>query len=162
MAFSLCRVETDNKVQTNFLSESVEDFFRGNGDLGSHYVTNPNGQVGKEATVGGDNRKIGDTFKDTAEWIDFFADTKHRKDLDMTYEVSISLEKLGITKADIESRGVGVLKVSTFGTSGMDCLPYDASMSDNADKPYSKDPSTSMEKEDEDHITAKLAKIGKL
>ena len=76
--------------------------------------------------VGGDNRKIGDTFKDTAEWIDFFADTKHRKDLDMTYEVSISLEKLGITKADIESRGVGVLKVSTFGTSGMDCLPYDA------------------------------------
>ena len=49
-----------------------------------------------------------------------------RKDLDMTYEVSISLEKLGITKADIESRGVGVLKVSTFGTSGMDCLPYDA------------------------------------
>ena len=335
LAFTLCRVETENKVQTNFLSESVEEFFRASGDLGSHYVTNPNGQVGKEATitvdgtpsgwddsmriaqavanddprvyahwsmheiamddyalfaawddkylylmweminvsdvvasedfpisqgrlsiynlpififlnargtgndgttpdgktiwgsgitleekvdtivacstngsngpflykydeetkgfptettdkgkdsgvtiasgmgildtklvgikaVGGDNRKIGDTFVDTAEWIDFYADTKHRKDLDMTYEVSISLEKLGITKADIESRGVGVIKVSTFGTSGMDCLPYDASMSDNADKPYSKDPSTSMEKEDEDHITAKLAKIGKL
>ena len=80
----------------------------------------------------------------------------------MTYEVSISLAKLGITRDDIETKGIGVLKVSTFGTSGMDCLPYDASMTDNADKPYSKDPSTSMEKEDEDHITAKLARIGHL
>ena len=51
LAFTLCRVETENKVQTNFLSESVEEFFRASGDLGSHYVTNPNGQVGKEATI---------------------------------------------------------------------------------------------------------------
>ena len=42
----------------------------------------------------------------------------------------------------------------------MDCLPYDKSMSDNVDKPYSKDSSTSMEKEDEGHITCKLARIG--
>ena len=42
----------------------------------------------------------------------------------------------------------------------MDCLPYDKSMSDNADQPYSKDSSTSMEKEDEDHITCSLERIG--
>ena len=112
--------------------------------------------------VGGEKRKVGDIFEDSSDWIDFYAETSHRKDLDMTYEVSISLEKLGITKQDITEKGIGVLKVSTFGTSGMDCLPYDKSMSNNADKPYSKDPSTSMEKEDEDHITAKLARIGKL
>lgn len=334
-ALAFCAIEKENTIQTNFLSESIENYFKTNGDLGSHYVTNPNGQVGKMATikidgtpsgwdesmkiaqavanddprvyahwsmheiamddyalfaawdddylylmweminvsdvvagedfpisqgrlsiynlpififlnvrgsgndgttpdgktiwgsgitfeekvdtiitcstngangpflykydeetkgfptetkdkgkdsgveiamgvgmldtkligikaVGGDNRKIGDTFKDTAEWIDFYADTKHRKELDMTYEISVSLAKLGITRDDIESKGIGVLKVSTFGTSGMDCVPYDASMTDNADKPYSKDPSTSMEKEDEDHITAKLARIGHL
>ena len=51
IAFTLCRVETENKVQTNFLSESVEQYFRAAGDLGSHYITNPNGQVGKEATI---------------------------------------------------------------------------------------------------------------
>jgi hypothetical protein len=49
-----------------------------------------------------------------------------------------------------------------MGTSGMDCLPYDLSMQDNAAKEYSKDPSTSMEKEDEDHITVPFARIGKL
>ena len=53
------------------------------------------------------------------------------------------------------------MKVSTFGTSGMDCLPYDLSMADNAAKPYSADSSTSMEKEDEDHITVPMARIGK-
>ena len=53
------------------------------------------------------------------------------------------------------------MKVSTFGTSGMDCLPYDLSMADNAAKPYSADSSSSMEKEDEDHITVPMARIGK-
>lgn len=113
----------------------------------------------KEA--GGDKRKFGDTFKEDAAWIDFYT-TGHNKQLDMTYEVSIPLSKLGITKAILETKGIGVLKVSTFGTSGMDCIPYDGSMIDNAAKPYSKDPSTSAEKEDEDYITVKLARIGHL
>jgi hypothetical protein len=34
-------------------------------------------------------------------------------------------------------------------------------MSDNAAKPYSADPSSSAEKEDEDHITVPMARIGK-
>ena len=63
-------------------------------------------------------------------------------------------------KNTLKKNGIGIIKVSTFGTSGMDSLPYDKSMSDNAHLPYSSDPSTSKEKEDEDHITCKLARIG--
>ena len=109
---------------------------------------------------GSDNRNIDMDFSDSSEWINFYSDTTHDKKLDMTYEMSIPLKKLGLTKDKIKTDGIGVLKVSTFGTSGMNCLPYDKSMSDNAEKPYSKDSSTSMEKEDEDHITCKLARIG--
>ena len=110
--------------------------------------------------VGADNRNVNMDYDDNSKWIDFYSETNHRKDLDMTYEMSVPLKKLGITKEDLVKNGIGIVKVSTFGTSGMDSLPYDKSMSDNAHKPYSKDPSTSMEKEDEDHITCKLARIG--
>lgn len=85
----------------------------------------------------------------------------HNANMDMFYEMSIPLANLDITAADIENNGIGILKLSTFGTSGMDCLPYDMSMSDNAAKPYSADSSTSMEKEDEDHLTVPMARIGK-
>ena len=84
----------------------------------------------------------------------------HSGNLDMFYEMSIPLANLDITADDIETNGIGVMKVSTFGTSGMDCLPYDLSMSDNAAQPYSKDPSSSAEKEDEDHITVPMARVG--
>ena len=84
----------------------------------------------------------------------------HNKNLDMTYEMKIPLAKLGIDKEHIKKNGIGIIKVSTFGTSGMDSLPYDKSMSDNAHLPYSGDSSTSKEKEDLDHITCKLARIG--
>ena len=40
--------------------------------------------------------------------------------------------------------------------------PYDPSYFDNAKASYSKDPSTSKEKEDEDKITYAPARIGKL
>ena len=109
---------------------------------------------------GSDNRVIAMDYDDSSNWIDFYSQTSHDKSKDMTYEMSIPLSKLGIDKNYIKSNGIGIIKVSTFGTSGMDSLPYDKSMSDNADQPYSKDSSTSKEKEDEDHITCKLARIG--
>ena len=109
---------------------------------------------------GSDNRNVDMDYSESSEWIDFYSDTTHDKKLDMTYEMSIPLDKLGLTKDKIKKNGIGIIKVSTFGTSGMNSLPYDKSMSDNAEKPYSKDSSTSMEKEDEDHITCKLARIG--
>lgn len=79
----------------------------------------------------------------------------------MFYEMSVPLEKLGISASDIETNGIGIMKISTFGTSGMDSLPYDPSMSDNADKAYSQQEPNSQEKEDEDSITVPLARIGK-
>mgnify|MGYP002622665395 FL=1 len=108
---------------------------------------------------GADNRKVSMDYTDSSKYIDFYT-TSHNKKLDMTYEMKIPLAKLGITKDHIKKNGIGVIKVSTFGTSGMDSLPYDKSMSDNAHLPYSKDGSTSKEKEDEDLITCKLARIG--
>jgi alpha-amylase len=109
---------------------------------------------------GSDNRKIAMDYSESSNWIDFYASTNHDKTLDMTYEMSIPLAKLGLTKEKIKNEGICIIKVSTFGTSGMDSLPYDKSMSDNADQPYSKDSSTSKEKEDDDHITCSLARIG--
>ncbi len=42
----------------------------------------------------------------------------------------------------------------------MDCVPFDPTMLDNVMGSYSKDDSTSKEKEDTDDITVPLAKIG--
>ena len=109
---------------------------------------------------GKDNRRIAMDYSDSSNWIDFYSATGHNKNLDMTYEMKIPLAKLGIDKEYIKKQGIGIIKVSTFGTSGMNSLPYDKSMSDNAHLPYSADPSTSKEKEDKDHITCKLARIG--
>ncbi len=107
------------------------------------------------------NRVPGDTLKETSAWIDFYAG-KHNKNLDMFYEMAIPLSNLGTSKDEIEKYGIGVIKISTFGTSGMDCLPYDPSMSDNAALPYSEQEPNSHEKEDEDHITVPLARIGNM
>ena len=109
---------------------------------------------------GSEKRQVSMDYSESSNWIDFYADTNHNKNLDMTYEMKIPLAKLGIDKEYIKKNGIGIIKVSTFGTSGMDSLPYDKSLSDKAHLPYSCDPSTSKEKEDEDHITCKLARIG--
>lgn len=109
------------------------------------------------------NRTPGDTLLDTSKWVDFYeSGMKHSKDLDMFYEMSIPLDVLGTSAAEIENSGIGLMKVSTFGTSAMNTLPADPSTWDNATKEYSNDPSTSQEKEDADHITVPLARIGKM
>ena len=77
------------------------------------------------------------------------------------YQITISLDALGIDKNYIESTGIGVMVFSTYGESTMDCIPWDPSMIDNAANSYSKDPSSSQEKEDTDVITTKLARVGK-
>jgi hypothetical protein len=52
--------------------------------------------------------------------------------------------------------------IATRGESGIDCIPFDGNaMLDNAKKSYSKDSSTSAEKEDIDKISVPLAYIGK-
>lgn len=115
----------------------------------------------KECYGESQNRLVGDMTKGTSTYVDFNTLGHESSKYDFHYEISIPLAKLGVTAADVASKGLGVMLVATFGTSGMDSLPYDTSMSDNADQPYSKDPSTTYEKEDADNITVPFAYIGK-
>ena len=106
------------------------------------------------------NRFPGDVTDPAADWIDFYQ-TNHKKTLDYFYEVSIPFTVLGIDRDYLENTGITVMHIQTFGTSAMNTLPVDLSTYDNANVPYSKESSTSHEKEDEDHITVPLAQIGK-
>ncbi|MDO4748144.1 MAG: starch-binding protein [Eubacteriales bacterium] len=109
------------------------------------------------------NRVPGDTLDDSSKWVDFYAaGSGHKKSLDMFYEMSIPLDLLGTSASELTANGIGLMKISTYGTSAMNTLPADPSTWDNAAEEYSKDPSSSHEKEDTDHITVPLARIGKL
>ncbi len=107
------------------------------------------------------NRVPGDVLDESSDWIDFYTDPEHSKGIDMFYEMSIPLDLLGTSAGELTSNGIGLMKVSTFGTSGMNSLPADPSMWDNADLDYSGQEPNSREKEDADHITVPLARIGK-
>ena len=109
----------------------------------------------------GGSREIGDTYSDSSQWIDFL-DEGYDNDDGFIYEIKVPLEHLGIDRSYIESKGIGAMLVTTFGTSPMNTLPHDPSCLDNADKEYSYEPSTSHEKEDADKITVPLARIGAL
>ena len=107
------------------------------------------------------NRVLGDMCDESADWVDFNAKGHKTSTMDFHYEMSIPLDRLGITKSDITSNGVGALLISTFGKSGMDCLPYDLSMNDNADQADTGSQEfNSLEKSDEDFITTSFARIG--
>lgn len=107
-----------------------------------------------------------DVFDSEANWVDYktFKGSKrnHKTSYDSFYEMSIPLTALGIDANYIQQNGIGAMLVATRGESGLDCVPFDATaMLDNALESYSKDSSTSAEKEDQDTITAALAGIGK-
>lgn len=106
-------------------------------------------------------RVVGDMTNEGAEWVDFLT-LGHDPAQDTIYQITIPYEDLGTSKEYLEANGIGVMHMTTFGQSGMDSLPYDLSMNDNAADAYSADASSSMEKEDTDVITAPLASIGKL
>ena len=108
------------------------------------------------------NRVVGDVSNDSAAWVDFNTKGHNSSTMDFFYELSIPYDELGITKNDVQSNGVGVLLVATMGKSGLDCLPYDTSMNDNADLDDSagSQENNSFEKSDEDHITCSFARVG--
>ena len=78
------------------------------------------------------------------------------------YEWKFPLSLLGVTADYIAEYGIGVMYIDIYGSSPIGGTPYDPSYFDNAKKEYSMDPSSSMEKEDEDVITYAPARIGKL
>lgn len=86
----------------------------------------------------------------------------HTKSYDTFYEMKIPFTALGITKTYLETNGIGVMHVSTFGESSIASIPFDMTTVDKAEMDYSKDPSSTHEKEDLDTFTTPLARIGKL
>ena len=85
----------------------------------------------------------------------------HSAKQDTIYEMKIPLATFGLTRAQLESQGIGVMLVSTFGQSGIDSLPHDPATLDNVEKDYGPDASTSAEKNDADEFTSAPARIGK-
>lgn len=108
---------------------------------------------------GGDGYKPEDLNDENANWIDFLT-TSHDTQKDTFMIMTVPMSTLGVTASDVESNGIGVMSISTFGASGIGSLPQDLSMLDVATKEYSADPSTSAEKEDEDLVTTALAQLG--
>lgn len=107
------------------------------------------------------NRVPGDMKNDNANWVEFNSKGHNSAAEDVNYELSIPLEELGITAADVEKTGVGVQIVATMGLSGMDSLPYDLASNDNADLPdTTSQENNSYEKSDDDSYSAPLARIG--
>lgn len=108
---------------------------------------------------GSENRLVANNLTDTH--VDFL--TKgHSTDYDLLYMVTIPLASLGINKDYLETTGIGVMFSISDGGSGMQFLPYDPTQIDNAAEAYSKDESTSKEKEDLDEVSVSFAAIGNI
>ncbi|MCR4802376.1 MAG: starch-binding protein, partial [Lachnospiraceae bacterium] len=56
----------------------------------------------------------------------------HDTSYDSFYEINIPLKTLGIDKKYLEENGIGVMQIATRGQSGIDCIPHDPCMLDNA------------------------------
>ena len=107
-----------------------------------------------------------DVYDDGADWVDYKtfkgSSGTHNTKYDSFYEMKIPFSSLGIDKSYVENNGIGAMLVATRGESGLDCIPFDDTMLDNATGDYSSDPSTSAEKDDVDVITSKFARIGNM
>ena len=108
-----------------------------------------------------DNSQSPDDAYDSSKYVDAMSKGHDRK-YDSFYEINIPLKTLGIDKSYLETNGIGVMQISTRGTSGIDCIPHDPSMLDNVSGDCAVDPSTSHEKDDQDIITVPLAAVGNM
>lgn len=105
-----------------------------------------------------------DVCDNNADWVDYKtykgSEGTHDTTFDSFYEAKIPFSALGISKSQLTENGIGAMVIASRGESGLDCVPFDLTMLDNATGSYSTDPSTSAEKDDADVITAPLASIG--
>ena len=107
-----------------------------------------------------------DVYSNDSDWVDYKtfkgSSGTHNTKYDSFYEIKIPLSTLGINSSYIENNGIGAMVVATRGESGLDCIPFDDTMLDNATGSYGSDASTSHEKDDEDVITSSFARIGNI
>ena len=112
------------------------------------------------------SKDTSDVYSNDADWVDYKtfkgSSGTHNTKYDSFYEIKIPLSTLGINSSYIENNGIGAMVVATRGESGLDCIPFDDTMLDNATGSYGSDASTSHEKDDEDVITSSFARIGNL
>ena len=112
------------------------------------------------------SEETSDVYSNDADWVDYKtfkgSSGTHNTKYDSFYEIKIPLSTLGIDSSYIENNGIGAMVVATRGESGLDCIPFDDTMLDNATGSYGSDSSTSHEKDDEDVITSSFARIGNL
>ncbi len=98
-------------------------------------------------------------FDESSSWVDFTT-LGHKESLDTLYTMTLPLDTLGISKAELEQNGIGVMHISIYGSSAVNTIPMDPSCLDAATDAYSADPSSTAEKEDTDNITVPLARVG--
>ena len=112
------------------------------------------------------SKDTSDVYSNDSDWVDYKtfkgSSGTHNTKYDSFYEIKIPLSTLGINSSYIENNGIGAMVVATRGESGLDCIPFDDTMLDNATGSYGSDASTSHEKDDEDVITSSFARIGNL
>lgn len=94
-----------------------------------------------------------DIFSNSSAWTDFNEKGHNSASRDYHYELSVPLDRLGLTADDIRDNGIGVSLVAAGGKSGTDSLPYDVSMHDNVGE-------KNLEEKDNDNLTCKFARIG--
>ncbi len=101
-----------------------------------------------------------DITDSNTKWVDFLTESSHKTENDTFCILTIPMNLLGTSAQNVADNGIGVMAITTYGSSGMGSLPMDMTMLDAATEPYSKDDSTSGEKEDEDTVTVSLAQLG--
>lgn len=144
-----------NGVEESSYAKTGIEFNYGMGILSSS-VKGINGGYGVH-----NGRVLSDMCNESAQWVDFNILGHNSATMDFHYEMSIPLTQLGVTASDVAAKGLGVMLVATMGKSGMDCLPYDLTMNDNADLPDTESQEfNSFEKSDADNITVSFARVG--
>ncbi|KFI49646.1 Ig-like domain-containing protein [Bifidobacterium biavatii] len=119
---------------------------------------------GIDGAYGTNNGRVPGDMKagSNAKWVNFNEKGHNSSTMDFHYEMSIPLSELGTDAAKIAKSGIGVQLVATMGKSGMDSLPYDLAVNDNADLDDSagSQENNSFEKSDQDNFTVNFARIG--
>ena len=85
-----------------------------------------------------------------------FLSEGHSTSRDSFYEISIPLSAIGLTRAQLESSGIGVM-LSAGSESGMDSIPNDSATTDT---PGVESYNSSFEWGDADSYTVPFARIG--
>lgn len=117
--------------------------------------------MGIDGAYGTNHGRVPGDMTKNATYVDFNQKGHKSSQYDFHFEMSIPLNKLGVTANDVANRGIGVLLMATMGLSPLDCLPYDLTCNDNANKPDTKSQeNNSFEKSDQDNFTVPFAFIG--